>query len=171
MRHIVHSRLCRRQMCGICLNTTGSRTRGYSPSRASRLSDAPTFRNKDNQKGVWKTRTWIAGGFQASGFYNVRNRWRLKDAKLNSRGLLSPWKPRHTPTENRLEDGNRQRIQRIKVDGHADHTLYNWRCFRWAKANNLFQHLAASLILSFSADRSWNKFRMTINSGVSSFVI
>ena len=50
---------------------------------------------------------------------------RLEDAKLNSRGLLSPWKPRHTPTENRLEDGNRQRIQRLKVDGHADHTLYN----------------------------------------------
>ena len=50
-------------------------------------------------------------------------KWRLKDAKLNSRGLLSPWKPRHTPTENRLEDGNRQRIQRLKVDGHADHTL------------------------------------------------
>ena len=50
---------------------------------------------------------------------------RLKDAKLNSRGLLSPWKPIHTPTENRLEDGNRQRIQRLKVEGHADHTLYN----------------------------------------------
>ena len=45
---------------------------------------------------------------------------RLKDAKLNSRGLLSPWKPIHTPTENRLEDGNRQRIQRLKVDGHAE---------------------------------------------------
>ena len=51
--------------------------------------------------------------------------WRLKDAKLNSRGLLSPWKTRHTPTENRLEDGNRQRIQRLKVEGHADHTLCN----------------------------------------------
>ena len=51
-------------------------------------------------------------------------KWRLKDAKLNSRGLLSPWKPRHTPTENRLEDGKRQRIQRLKVDGHADHTLF-----------------------------------------------
>ena len=50
---------------------------------------------------------------------------RLEDGKLNSRGLLSPWKPRHTPTENRLEDGNRQRIQRLKVDGHADHTLCN----------------------------------------------
>ena len=48
---------------------------------------------------------------------------RLEDAKLNSRGLLSPWKPRHTPTGNRLEAGNRQRIQRLKVDGHADHTL------------------------------------------------
>ena len=48
---------------------------------------------------------------------------RLEDAKLNSRGLLSPWKPRHTPTGNRLEEGNRQRIQRLKVDGHADHTL------------------------------------------------
>ncbi len=50
---------------------------------------------------------------------------RLEDAKLNSRGLLSPWKPRHTPTGNRLEEENRQRIQRLKVDGHADHTLYN----------------------------------------------
>ena len=47
-------------------------------------------------------------------------KWRLKDAKLNSRGLLSPWKTRHTPTENRLEEGNRQRIQRLKVDGHAE---------------------------------------------------
>ena len=122
---VADSRLCRRQMCGWRLNTTGSRTRGYSPFRASRLSDAPTFRNKDNQKGVWKTRTWIAGGFQASGFIMSVYKWRLKDAKLNSRGLLSPWKPRHTPTENRLEDGNRQRIQRLKVEGHADHTLYN----------------------------------------------
>ena len=50
--------------------------------------------------------------------------WRLKDEKLNSRGLLSPWKPRHTPIRKRLEDGKRQHIQRLKVDGHADHTLY-----------------------------------------------
>ena len=27
---------------------------------------------------------------------------------------------------------------------------------------NLFQHLTASLFLSFSADRSWNEFRMTV---------
>ena len=46
--------------------------------------------------------------------------WRLEDAKLNSRGLLSPWKTIHTPTENRLEEGKRQRIQRLKVDGHAE---------------------------------------------------
>ena len=109
---VADSRLCRRQMCGWRLNTTGSRTRGYSPFRASRPSDALTFRKKDNQKGVWKTWTWIAGGFQASGFIMSAYKRRLKDAKLNSRGLLSPWKPIHTPTENRLEDGNRQRIQR-----------------------------------------------------------
>ena len=105
MRHIVHSRLCRRRMCGIRLSTTGSRTRGYSPFRASRLSDAPTFGNKDNQKGVWKTRTWIAGGFQASGLIMSVYQWRLKDEKLNSRGLSSPWKPRHTPTGNRRKTG------------------------------------------------------------------
>ena len=105
MRHIVHSRLCRRRMYGWRLSTTGSRTRGYSPFRASRLSDAPTFGNKDNQKGVWKTRTWIAGGFQASGLIMSVYQWRLKDEKLNSRGLSSPWKPRHTPTGNRRKTG------------------------------------------------------------------
>ena len=52
-------------------------------------------------------------------------KWRLKDAKLNSRGLLSPWKPRHTPIENRLEDGNRQRIQRSSPKKYV--LLYNKR--------------------------------------------
>ena len=58
-------RLCRRRMCEGRLNTTGSRTRGYSPFRASRPSDATTYLRK--RKNVWKTGTWIAGGFQASG--------------------------------------------------------------------------------------------------------
>gem|GEM_PF-6471817 len=40
---VADSRLCRRLMCGIRLNTTGSRTRGYSPFRASRPSDAPAY--------------------------------------------------------------------------------------------------------------------------------
>ena len=36
---------------------------------------------------------------------------------------------------------------------------------------NLFQHLAASLLLSFSADRSCTKFRMTVYFALSSFLI
>ena len=28
---------------------------------------------------------------------------RLEDGKLNSRGLLSPWKTRHTPVESRQQ--------------------------------------------------------------------
>jgi hypothetical protein len=40
---VADSRLCRRRMCEERLNTTGSRTRGYSPFRASRPSDATTY--------------------------------------------------------------------------------------------------------------------------------
>ena len=72
-------------------------------------------------------------------------KWRLKDAKLNSRGLSSPWKTRHTPTENRLEEENRQRIQ---------HPLLKKTCPFVLLSNhyvmlNLFQHLTASLYTPF----------------------
>ena len=69
---VADSRLCRRQMCGICLNTTGSRTRGYSPFRASRPSDALTFRNKDNQKRRLEDVNMNRRGISSLRFYNVR---------------------------------------------------------------------------------------------------
>ena len=43
---VADSRLCRRRMCEGRLNITGSRTRGYSPFRASRPSDANTYLRK-----------------------------------------------------------------------------------------------------------------------------
>ena len=77
------SRLCRRRMCVGRLNTTGSRTRGYSSFRASRPSDASTYLRKG--ENVWKTGTWIAGGFQASGYIMSVYKWRLEDANRQRR--------------------------------------------------------------------------------------
>ena len=68
---------------------------------------------------------------------------RLKDAKLNSRGLLSPWKPIHTSIENRLEDGKRQRIQRLKVDGHAELVSASVRGEEFIKARREYTNIGS----------------------------
>ena len=56
---VADSRLCRRQMCGICLNTTGSRTRGYSPSRASRLCRRLIGRTWGTDKSILSSKTHL----------------------------------------------------------------------------------------------------------------
>ena len=80
-------RLCRRRMCEGRLNTTGSRTRGYSPFRASRPSDASTYLRKG--ENVWKLRLRESRTKLDWVMPSVSNLDKVKDGNMNSRGLSS----------------------------------------------------------------------------------
>ena len=134
---------------------------GFKNPRLFALSGIASFRPPfitiTEKENVWKTWTWIAGGFQASGFIMSVYQWRLKDAKLNSRGLLSPWKPLHTPIEK--PSGRRESATHTTAQSRWSCWPYlntNKRCSRWAKANNLFQHLSAVRNQYRFAVRCWN---------------
>ena len=81
-------RLCRRRICEGRLNTTGSRTRGYSPFRASRPSDASTYLRKG--ENVWKLRLRESRTKLDWVMPSVSNLVKVKDENMNSRGLSSP---------------------------------------------------------------------------------
>ena len=68
---------------------------------------------------------------------------------------------KNTPAGNRLEEGNRQRIQRLKVDGQADHTLIQTKAVfderRRITCLTLFNLLTLGIAQASLALRSFNR--------------
>ena len=84
--------------------------------------------------------------------------WRLKDAKLNSRGLLSPWKPRIRLQKTVWKTG----IGNVYNGSSPKNMFFYITAQRDGHAELVSASHCEPLLTPLPSVRSWNKFRMTL---------